>query len=108
MDYYITNYGDVIGRIEKAGTYSDCEDHCKKNSTCKYFTYNTSNRKCWLKKMYSEAKTSNIAISGRIGCDSAKKKVQTFCRNKTPGIIIFLNSLGRTGTACDIMITNVM
>jgi hypothetical protein len=55
---------DFKGRDFQSSTLASeqaCQDLCSKTSDCLYFTYNESNKNCWLKHLIPTAKLGMIS-----------------------------------------------
>jgi hypothetical protein len=70
-DYEVSD-PDVIKHEKNVTSALNCQQMCLSNQECHFFTLNTDNNKCWLKKEPGVQKFNKIATSGPAICKGSK------------------------------------
>jgi hypothetical protein len=68
--------GSDIATLRGVTSAINCQMECQKNADCQSFTYDLSNKNCWLKNTTPAKHELNFVISGPKKCYEGENKIK--------------------------------
>ena len=68
LEIDVEYHGNNIDITNQKASTPDCQRLCQSNPKCKYFTFITNNKKCWLKSSNTGWRKTAGSISGQKYC----------------------------------------